>query len=100
LSTTLFRFEARRKEGKKGRGEERRKKEKEKGEKPKKQSSEPIPLERGRHMSNSLPRAPLARTLGAEDPYMFTGYDELRRRFDNISRGKEITQTHSLSAYL
>jgi len=32
--------------------------------------------------------------------YMFIGADELRRGFDNISRGKEITQTHSLSAYL
>ena len=31
---------------------------------------------------------------------MYIGSDELRRGFDNISRGKEITQTHSLSAYL
>jgi len=53
---------------KKGREEERREEEDEVGENAYNvKRSEPIPLERGRYMSDSLPRAPLARTLGAED---------------------------------
>jgi len=33
--------------------------------------SESVPIERGRHMSDFLPKAPLARTLGAEESYMY-----------------------------
>ena len=67
--------------------------------------SEPVPLERGHHMSGFLPRAPLAWTLGAEElSYIFyvylRGADGLKRGFDNISRGKEIARTHSLPTYL
>ena len=53
--------------------------------------SEQVPLERGRCMSGFLPRAPHARTLEAEESYMYvqekpTGW---REGFHDLSRGKE-----------